>query len=152
VAEVRLDATELRRLMSSPDGPVYAWMTRTGNAVKRQAQQNLRLGPTRAFDTGNLRNSISEEIALVNGSPVLRVGTNVPYALAVHQGGPINVRAHTVKSHTVKAHTRTVRGRTQIVRSHTVKAHSVRAHQTWRNVGGRPFLTKALTDLGYRTR
>ncbi|MFA5569754.1 MAG: hypothetical protein WC972_14040 [Trueperaceae bacterium] len=64
----------------------------------------------------------------------LLLGTNVEYAAAVHEGinwegGPVQIKEHTVKAHTVKAHTRTTKtGKEITVKAHTVKAHTVKAH------------------------
>jgi len=70
----------MRILLSSPQGAVYQTLFRTGNRVKQRAEV---LAPV---DQGRLRTSIKLEMDTENGVPIARVGTNVEYAIWVHEG------------------------------------------------------------------
>lgn len=56
-----------------------------GLAVRTAAQQRIRENPRR-IDTGNLINSIQMVILYRDGAPVARIGTDVEYAIYVHEG------------------------------------------------------------------
>lgn len=56
-----------------------------GLAVRSASQQRLREYPRR-IDTGNLINSIQTVTLQRRGLPVVRIGTDVEYALYVHNG------------------------------------------------------------------
>lgn len=77
---VKIDQSALRALMASPQGPVWIDIQRRTNRVLNQARRNA------PVDEGRLRASIAMEMRSYNGSPVGRVGTNVEYALYVHEG------------------------------------------------------------------
>jgi phage gpG-like protein len=77
---LKLDEAQLRALYSSPQGPVWQELQRQGRAVLRAAQT---LAPV---DQGQLRSSIKLEMDTERGLPVARVGTNVKYAIWVHEG------------------------------------------------------------------
>lgn len=76
----KLDNAAVRELLSGSRGAVARDLYRRGRRVEAKAK---RLCPV---DTGRLRSSISTEVLLVAGRPIIRVGTNVEYALAVHEG------------------------------------------------------------------
>jgi len=76
----KLDEAQLRALYTSPQGPVWQELHRQGRAVLRTAQV---LVPT---DQGQLKSSIKLEMDTERGLPVARVGTNVKYAIWVHEG------------------------------------------------------------------
>ena len=77
---VKIDQSALKALMASPQGPVWIDIQRRTNRVMNQARRNA------PVDEGRLRASIAMEMRSQNGSPVGRVGTNVEYALYVHEG------------------------------------------------------------------
>lgn len=77
---VVLNPTEVRSLLSSPNGAVYSDIRRRANRVTNQAR---RLCPA---DTGRLRQSISFEMGKADDQIVARVGTNVDYGLFIHEG------------------------------------------------------------------
>jgi len=56
-----------------------------GQAVRSAAKERLRQSPRR-IDTGNLLNSIQTRVFFRNNLPVVRIGTDVEYAVYVHQG------------------------------------------------------------------
>jgi hypothetical protein len=89
----KLDPAAIQKLLTSPQGGVYRDMMRRGLRVETRAKQNLQTGPKRV-DTGRLRASISTQMVVVNGKPVAMVGTNVSYALYVHEGTGLYGPAH----------------------------------------------------------
>ena len=77
---VKLSASELRALGQSLAGPVAKDILMRSNKVRNKA---LRLAPV---DQGRLRQSITVEVRAEGGTIVGRVGTNVKYAMWVHEG------------------------------------------------------------------
>lgn len=78
---VVLDQKALNAYLKGRNGPVVRDLVRRGLNVESRAKQ---LCPV---DTGRLRSSITTEVAISGGGiPVVRVGTNVDYAEAVHEG------------------------------------------------------------------
>lgn len=80
MASVRLDPSALRSLLLSADGPVYRDIQIQTAKVRNRA---LALCPV---NNGRLRASITDQIELTPNGPVGRVGTNIEYALYVHEG------------------------------------------------------------------
>jgi len=76
----------LAAYLSSPAGPVAKDLFRRGKKVEAKAKKNLDNRSPRRVDTGRLRSSITTQLLNVGGKPVVRVGTNVYYALWVHDG------------------------------------------------------------------
>jgi hypothetical protein len=83
----RLDLGAIRTLLTSPQGGVVQDLMRRGLLVETQAKRNLAGvdGPKR-IDTGRLRSSINTQVVSRNGDPAVLVGTNVHYAMFVHEG------------------------------------------------------------------
>lgn len=81
----QLDREAIHRLLTSPQGGVAKDMFRRGLRVETKAKQLLQSDPRRV-DTGRLRASINTQAYTVNGKPVVGVGTNVEYAVYVHDG------------------------------------------------------------------
>ena len=79
-ATLKLDQEGLRTLLSSPQGAVWADIQRRTNRVLNQARRNA------PVDEGRLRASLAMEMRSANGRPIGRVGTNVEYAMYVHEG------------------------------------------------------------------
>lgn len=79
-AALKIDQEALRTLLSSPRGAVWADIQRRTNRVLNQARRNA------PVDEGRLRASLAMEMRSANGSPIGRVGTNVEYAMYVHEG------------------------------------------------------------------
>lgn len=77
---VRLDRRALEKVLQSTEGPVAADLIRRCIRVESAAK---RLCPV---DSGRLRGSITHELVRQGRTLVGRVGTNVEYALAVHNG------------------------------------------------------------------
>lgn len=92
----RLDRAAIARILTSPRGPVARDLLVRGIRVQSQAKQNLAgmsgSGPRR-IHTGRLRSSIAVRL-LSRGVPVVRVGSNVHYALYVHEGTGIHGPKH----------------------------------------------------------
>ena len=86
-AKVRhsLDRRALNALLSSPNGAAAKDLFRRGKKVETKAKKNLQREPRR-IDTGYLRSSISTQLIIVGSKPAVRVGTNVEYAIFVHDG------------------------------------------------------------------
>lgn len=75
-----LNNAELNRLLKSRSGGVGKAIFTKGKKVESEAKRRC------PVDSGRLRSSISTEISLTNKGPVARVGTNVKYAVFVHEG------------------------------------------------------------------
>lgn len=76
----RINDTALRALLTGPNGPVWRDIQLRSNRVKNAAR---RLCPV---DEGRLRASIDVEMRMSRVGPVGRIGTNVEYAIWVHEG------------------------------------------------------------------
>ena len=81
----KLDQAAVRELLTGPRGAVAKDMFRRGLRVETKAKQNLQTDPRRV-DTGRLRSSINTQAVTVDGVPAVAVGTNVKYAIYVHEG------------------------------------------------------------------
>lgn len=85
----KLNHAEIQRILTSPSGPVAKALLVRGYRVQAQARKNLgggTSGPKRV-DTGKLRTSISVELRRKGTATLtVRVGTNVEYAIWVHDG------------------------------------------------------------------
>lgn len=88
---INYNANEIKALMTSPQGPIWRDINRRGTLVLNRAR---RLAPV---DTSRLKNSITMEMSLVRGVPTAMVGTNVKYALFVHEGTGIYGRGQFIK-------------------------------------------------------
>ena len=75
----------VQQLLTGTNGAVYRDMLRRGLLVETKAKTNLQSDPSRV-DTGRLRGSIRARMITLDGVPTARVGTNVEYALFVHDG------------------------------------------------------------------
>jgi len=88
-----LDVAAVRQLLQGPQGGVVKDLMRRGLLVESAAKRNLQRAPTRV-NTGRLRSSIAMRMITYSGAPACRVGTNVDYALYVHDGtglfGPLH--------------------------------------------------------------
>lgn len=83
----RLDLAAVQRLLTSPNGGVVRDLLRRGLLVETQAKRNLGgIGGPKRIDTGRLRASIATQVVHRNGAPAVIVGTNVNYAILVHEG------------------------------------------------------------------
>ena len=95
----QLDLGAVKTLLNSPTGGVVRDLLRRGLLVETQAKRNLGgIGGPKRIDTGRLRASIATVVVTRNGSPAVLVGTNVNYALYVHEGtglyGPKHARIY----------------------------------------------------------
>lgn len=88
-----VNQAELQRLLRGPDGGVAKDMLRRALRVEGAAKKNLNEQPRR-IDTGRLRASITHELRL-GRTWIARVGTNVTYALYVHEGTGLYGPRHT---------------------------------------------------------
>ncbi len=80
VSEFRLNQTEIANMMRGINGPAWQATYRLANQVR-----NLARSTYVPVDKGKLRASIEVEMRDENG-PVGYVGSNVEYAVYVHQG------------------------------------------------------------------
>jgi hypothetical protein len=80
-----LDRAQLQQMLKGPNGAVAKDMLKRALKVEAQAKRNLNDNDPRRVDTGRLRASITHELRLGH-TFVARVGTNVVYALYVHEG------------------------------------------------------------------
>jgi len=119
----RLNQSELDRLLKSPGGAVAKDLLRRGLRVESQAKRNLGGvdGPKRV-DTGRLRASIATQLITIRGWPAVRVGTNVTYAMWVHDGtgvyGPRGVPIRPVRAKVLRF---VPRGQSTVVYARQVK-------------------------------
>lgn len=77
---VKINPTEIRRQLTGPNGMVARDLLRRGQRVQNEAR---RLAPV---DKGQLRASITTEVRGAGDRLEVRVGTNVRYAVWVHEG------------------------------------------------------------------
>lgn len=140
-ASVRVDQGQLRAILTSPSGPVYRDTHRRGQRVLNAARRGA------PVDEGRLRASLTLEMRRqADGAPLARIGSNLEYAIYVHEGtgvyagrGPIRPRSGRflrwpVKNNSGVGARRYRGGRT---------ARYAFARQV-RGVKGRPFLRNAL--------
>lgn len=79
--EFRRHPDALQFIISSPNGPVMLDLMRRGQRVLNRARQ---LAPV---NTGQLRASLNmEQVVSDRGDPAVRIGTNLKYAIYVHEG------------------------------------------------------------------
>lgn len=77
---ITYNSGQIRQLLTSQQGPVWRDIQMRGTKVLNKAR---RLAPV---DQGALKKSITLEMALVNGLPTARIGSNLKYAIFVHEG------------------------------------------------------------------
>jgi hypothetical protein len=90
---VVLDQKAIAVMLAGEQGEIAADLTRRAIRVQSRARQYLS-GPYAKVRTGRLRSSISYEILHSNRGLVARIGSNVSYAIYLHEG----TRAHGPKS------------------------------------------------------
>jgi hypothetical protein len=145
---VKLSATELRALGQSLAGPVAKDILMRSNKVRNKA---LRLAPV---DQGRLRQSITVEVRAEGGTIVGRVGTNVKYAMWVHEGTGIYAGRGYITPKSAKAlrwpvKNQSGQGRRRFRAGKTANyAYAKRV----KGMKGRPFLRDALDAAGGRSR
>lgn len=147
--DVKLDTNGLKAMFSATNGPVWRDVTTRARWVQQEAR---RKAPT---DTGTLKRSIIVEVGLVGDVPVAAIGTNLSYALWVHEGtGIYGPRGTPIVPRTAKALRWPIKFRTITKGKNAGKRARIRykAGQTMnygyaksvRGVRGRPFLRDAL--------
>lgn len=84
----QFDAAALRAVMTSRRGGMARELVRRGLLVETQAKRNLAGGDSgpKRIDTGRLRSSITTVMVERNGELAVLIGTNVWYAVLVHDG------------------------------------------------------------------
>lgn len=128
MAKVILNQQELKALLTSPGGGVAQDILRRSRRVENRAKQ---LCPV---NTGRLRASVTHELRTDAGVPVGRIGTNVKYAMYVHEGtGLFGPKKKLIRPKTARA----LRWRT--------RGGSVVYARFSRGSKPRPFLREALT-------
>lgn len=76
---------ELAAILTSSQGAVAKDLFARGKRVEAAAKMNLEKSPRRV-DTGELKYSINTQLLSGGGKLAVRVGTNVFYAIFVHDG------------------------------------------------------------------
>lgn len=133
----KLNQAEIRRILTSPSGPVAKALLVRGYRVQALAKKNLGggtgTGPKR-IDTGRLRSSIAVELRRGPRGLLVRIGTNVEYAIFVHEGtGIYGKNARPIKPKTKRYLRFKVKGSKRYTYATQVKG-----------MKGNPFLVKAL--------
>lgn len=122
------DAATTHALLTGLHGPVMRNMYRRGKKVETAAKRGC------PVDHGRLRSSITTQFVGIGTGVVVRVGSDVSYALAVHNGtgiyGPKGVVIRPRHAKVLRFETKT----------------GVAYARYVRGVAGRPFLTDALTQ------
>jgi hypothetical protein len=79
---------QLQYIFASPAGPTAKNLLKRGARVESRAKRNLGggVGRPKRIDTGLLRASITTNLIVRPDGLAVRVGTNVHYALYVHDG------------------------------------------------------------------
>lgn len=83
--EHKLDHAALMQLLTGPKSGVMKDLVRRAILVESAAKRNLRRDPKRV-NTGRLGSSLTWRTLTFQGRPAIRIGTNVEYALFVHEG------------------------------------------------------------------
>lgn len=95
--QLKIDGPELYKLLGGQNGPVWNTVLRLGTQVQNKAKD---FAPV---DRGRLRQSITLEMRRQGDAPVAVVGTNVKYALFVHEGtGEFGPRGVAIRPKTAK--------------------------------------------------
>jgi hypothetical protein len=138
---LRINDAELKRLMSGPSGPVYRDIVRRTNSVLNAARRNC------PVDEGRLRSSLAQETRATSSAVIGRVGTNVKYALYVHEGtgiyagkGPIRPKSARMLAWPVKNNS----GGGGVRRYKAGATAQYAFAKQVKGVRGRPFLRNAL--------
>ena len=84
VVDHRFNRSYVRTNLAKSSGVRRALLVR-GLAVQTESKKRLNEAPRR-IDTGRLRNSIQIQESSFRGTVMIRVGTNVEYALIIHNG------------------------------------------------------------------
>lgn len=82
--EVTFNTAALDELLKGPSSPVAAYLGRVGAIVESRAKLNLT--DMEAVDVGRLRGSVTHVVTRDGSDLAVFVGTNVRYALPVHNG------------------------------------------------------------------
>lgn len=128
IVKININQTNIRKMFANPKGPVARGILRMAKKVERQAK---RLAPV---DKGQLRASITSNIAYRAGLPIGRVGTNVKHAIWVHNGtGIYGPRGMRIRPKTAKFLKFKPKGSNKFVYAKSV-----------RGMKARPFLRDAL--------
>jgi len=80
MASIIINEAELRNLLAGNKGAVWQDINRRGNRVLNGAISAC------PYDKGTLRQSLTKEMLTEDGMPVARIGTNIEYAIFVHEG------------------------------------------------------------------
>ena len=132
----RVDLGAIRVLLTSPQGGVVKDLMRRGLLVETAAKRNLAgVGGPKRIHTGRLRASIGPpQLVYRNGRPAVIVGTNVNYALFVHEGtGIYGPKGRPIRPKRAKFLKFQIKGRGKFVYAKQVKG-----------MPGNPYLVNAL--------
>lgn len=136
----RLDRAGINAVLSGPDGAAAHAVLRSGQRVLNRARQ---LCPV---DEGRLRASLTLELRSEGGVPVARIGSNLPYALFVHEGTGIYAGRGVIRPRTASVLRWPVKNNSGAGRRRYAGGRTSRyAYAKFvRGVKGRPFLRNAL--------
>lgn len=142
---VSVDAAALRGLLTSPTGPVWRDTQRRANRVLNAARRNA------PVDEGRLRGSLSLRMqAGPGGEPIGVVGSNLRYAIFVHEGTGIYAGRGFIRPRRARVMRWPVKNNSGVGRRRFRGGSTARyAYATKvRGVKGRPFLRDALQAAG----
>lgn len=83
-----LDTASLQHMLHSRDGAVARTMLQRALLIEADAKRRVKA------DHGRLRQSITHEFVMLEGVPAVRIGTNIEYALDVHNGTGLHGPQH----------------------------------------------------------
>lgn len=145
IKNVVIDEKALHALLSSPSGPVAKELGRIGARIEGRAKELLG-GELVHVDTGRLRSSTTWKLFTRGNQIGVAIGSGVHYAIPIHEGGVMQVKAHTRKNPVPR---KKGRGRKKATKSGLLArgggSHTVRAHT--RTVYARPYLKIAAAQV-----
>lgn len=137
----------MRQLLTSPQGPVWQQLHRQGRQVLQRARVLCPVGR----GGGTLKASLTMEMDTENGLPVARVGTNLKYAIWVHQGtgihGPRKTPIRPVRARFLRWPVINQGGKGQRRRYKGGETAQYAFAKSVKGVEARPFLTDALAQV-----
>jgi hypothetical protein len=140
----RLDTSALAAILTGPDSGTFRELRRRGNRVLSSAVRRC------PVDEGRLRGSLTLEMRQTTGGvPVARIGSNLEYAIYVHEGTGIHAGKGYIYPKAGKflvwpVKNNSGQGRRRYKGGKTAKYAFAKRVQ---GVKGRPFLRDALQDL-----
>ena len=132
------NAARMQAILKNPTGGLAKDMVKRGIRVQTKARLNLQRHPRR-IDTGLLRASIQVQLIYFRGYPAVRVGSDLEYAIFVHEGtGIYGPRHHLITPKHGKFLVFQPKGSAHLVFARSVKGMTPN-----------PFLADALSAAAY---